>query len=126
MGSNGIYEACGQFPTAFRSPGGMTTDVITNECAADGMPIYYWSIDTQDWSSRDADAVYHAVMDNVKDGDIILMHEIYGSTADAVEKMVPELIKQGYQLVTCHDLIALKGGTDPVPGIQYVDAFRTF
>ena len=123
-GSNGIYEACGQFPTCFRSPGGMTTNTILTECQAEGMAAYYWSIDTQDWSSRDADAVYHAVMDNVKDGDIVLMHEIYGSTADAVARMVPELIEQGYQLVTCHDLITLKGGSEPVPGTQYVDAFR--
>ena len=88
------------------------------------MSAYYWSIDTQDWSSRDADAVYHAVVDNVSDGDIILMHEIYDSTADAVERMVPELIEKGYQLVTCHDLIAAKGGSEPVPGTQYADAFR--
>ena len=123
-GSNGIYDACGQYPTCFRSPGGMTTDVIKNECAAENMSLYYWSIDTQDWSSRDADAVYHAVVDNVSDGDIVLMHEIYGSTADAVERMVPELIEKGYQLVTCHDLIALKGGSEPEPGVEYVDATR--
>lgn len=123
-GSNGIYDACGQYPTAFRSPGGMTTSTILTECAAEGMSAYYWSVDTQDWSSRDADAVYHAVVDNVSDGDIILMHEIYDSTADAVERMVPELIEKGYQLVTCHDLIAAKGGSEPVPGTQYVDAFR--
>lgn len=123
-GSNGIYDACGQFPTCFRSPGGMTTGTILTECAAENMAVYYWSIDTQDWSSRDADAVYHAVVDNVSDGDIVLMHEIYGSTADAVERMVPELIEKGYQLVTCHDLIALKGGSEPTPGVEYVDATR--
>ena len=122
--SNAFYDVCGQYSTCFRSPGGMTTQTILNECAAEGMAAYYWSIDTQDWSSRDADAVYHAVVDNVKDGDIVLMHEIYGSTADAVEKMVPELINQGYQLVTCHDLITLKTGHEPEPGVQYVDAFR--
>ena len=38
--------------------------------------------------------------------------------------MVPELIEKGYQLVTCHDLIAAKGGSEPVPGTQYADAFR--
>lgn len=124
MGSNGIYDVCGEFPTCFRSPGGMTTDTILNECAAEGMAAYYWTIDTQDWSSRDAEAVYHSVVDNVKDGDIILMHEIYDSTADAVAKMVPELIDKGFQLVTCHDLITLKGGAEPVPGKEYVDAFR--
>lgn len=121
--SNQIHDITGQFSTCFRSPGGMTTSTILNECAAENMAAYYWSIDTQDWSSRNADAVYHSVMDNVKDGDIILMHEIYDSTADAVERMVPELIAQGYQLVTCHDLITLKGGAEPVPGTQYINAF---
>lgn len=123
--SNIVYDTTGQYTTCFRSPGGMTTDAIRSECANENMPLYYWSIDTQDWSSRDAESVYKSVMDNVKDGDIILMHEIYESTADAVEKMVPELIEQGYQLVTCHDLIELKGGSAPEPGTQYVSAFET-
>lgn len=121
--SNQIHDITGQFSTCFRSPGGMTTSAILSECAAENMAAYYWSIDTQDWKSRDADAVYQSVMNNVQDGDIILMHEIYDSTADAVERMVPELIAQGYQLVTCHDLITLKGGAEPVPGTQYVNAF---
>ena len=121
--SNQIHDITGQFSTCFRSPGGMTTSAILSECAAENMAAYYWSIDTQDWNSRNADAVYQSVMNNVQDGDIILMHEIYDSTADAVERMVPELIAQGYQLVTCHDLITLKGGAEPVPGTQYVNAF---
>ncbi len=121
--SAAIKEASGGYaPTAFRSPGGSTTDLIRQECKAEGMPLYYWSLDTQDWKSRDADKVYNAVMKNVQDGDIILMHEIYGSTADAVERMVPELIKQGYQLVTCQELIAAKSGAAPKAGEQYVNA----
>ena len=122
--SNEIYNVCGQYPTCFRSPGGMTTGTILQECAAENMPAYYWSIDTQDWSSKNADAVYHAVVDNVQDGDIVLMHEIYDSTADAVERMVPELIDRGFQLVTCHDLMTAKGGAEPQPGKQYSNAFN--
>ena len=120
--SKAIYNACGQYPTAFRSPGGNTTTVIRNECKAENMPLYYWSLDTQDWKYRDANKVYNAVIKNVEDGDIILMHEIYDSTAAAVEKMVPELIKQGYQLVTCEELVMAKTGKRPVPGDQYVTA----
>ena len=121
--SNAIKKASGGYaPTAFRSPGGNTTDIIRNECKAEGMPLYYWSLDTQDWKSRNADAVYNAVMKNVKDGDIILMHEIYGSTAEAVSRMVPELIKQGYQLVTCEELVMAKTGKKPVAGTQYMNA----
>ena len=121
--SDAIKEASGgHAPTAFRSPGGNTTDLIRSECKAEGMPLYYWSLDTQDWKSRNADAVYNAVMNNVKDGDIILMHEIYDSTAEAVARMVPELIKQGYQLVTCQELVLAKTGKMPEAGTQYMNA----
>ncbi|MBR3148788.1 MAG: polysaccharide deacetylase family protein [Eubacterium sp.] len=120
--SEAIYKITGQYPTSFRSPGGATTTTIRNECKAENMPLYYWTLDTQDWKHRNADYVYNAVMKNVKDGDIILMHEIYGSTADAVERMVPELIQQGYQLVTCEELVLAKTGKKPVPGEQYFSA----
>ncbi len=120
--SDAIYKACGVKPTAFRSPGGNTTSTIREECKAEGMPLYYWNLDTQDWKSRDADKVYRVVMKYAEDGDIVLMHEIYDSTADAVEKMVPALIKQGYQLVTCEDLVKYKGGAEPKAGTQYVNA----
>ena len=120
--SQGIYDVCGQYPTAFRSPGGKTTSAIRTECKAENMPLYYWSLDTQDWKYRDANKVYNAVINNVEDGDIILMHEIYDSTAEAVEKMVPELINRGYQLVTCEELVLAKTGKRPVAGDQYVTA----
>lgn len=120
--SQAIYDACGQYPTAFRSTGGNTTETIRKECKKENMPLYYWSLDTQDWKSRNSGKVYNAVMKNVEDGDIILMHDIYMSTADAVEKMVPQLIKKGYQLVTVTELIQAKTGKNPVPGQQYVSA----
>ena len=119
--SDAIEKACGVRPTAFRSPGGNTTDLIRNTCKQEKMPLYYWSLDTQDWKSRNADKVYNAVVKNVSDGDIILMHEIYGSTADAFERMVPVLLKKGYQFVTCDELVAAKSGKKPEPGTQYVD-----
>lgn len=117
--SEAIRQVAGDAPTAFRSPGGMTTDTILGECAAEGMATYYWSIDTEDWKSRDADKIYHAVVDKAKDGDIILMHEIYDSTAEAIAKIVPALQKKGFQLVTCHDLIQAKSGNPPEAGKQY-------
>ncbi len=120
--SEAIYKAGGAYPTCFRSPGGITTDAIRSECKKEKMALYYWSLDTQDWKSRNADSVYKAVMNNVKDGDIILMHEIYNSTAEATKRIVPELIKRGYQLVTCKELVAVKGGKPPVAGTQYIDA----
>ena len=111
--------------TAFRSPGGMTTETILNELKNEGMAAYYWTIDTEDWNSRDANAVYDSVIGKVKDGDIILMHEIYDSTADALDRIIPKLMEDGYQLVTCSELVQAKSGNPPVPGTEYVSGTRT-
>jgi peptidoglycan/xylan/chitin deacetylase (PgdA/CDA1 family) len=74
-------------------------------------PFILWSIDTEDWKSRNATSVYKKVIGHVSDGDIILMHDLYGSTADAVKKIVPKLIKQGYQLVTVSELAQYRNVT---------------
>ena len=75
--------------------------------------------DTRDWSSRDANSVISEIKNNVQDGDIILMHNIYSSTADAVEQILPWLTDQGYQLVTVSQLIQAQNGEPPIPGITY-------
>lgn len=119
--SQAIFDSCGAYPTVFRSPGGQTTKKIRVECEAEGMPLFYWTLDTRDWKSRNAKKIYKNVINNVSDGDIILMHEIYNPTADALDKMIPKLIKEGYQFVTCTELVKYKSGCDAEPGQQYLD-----
>ncbi|MCQ4925381.1 polysaccharide deacetylase family protein [Tissierella carlieri] len=75
------------------------------------MPMILWSIDTLDWKYRDTNRVVKSILDNVTDGDIILMHDLYESTANAVEKVVPELIDRGFQLVTVSELYEARGKT---------------
>ena len=83
-----------------------------------GMPAVLWSVDSKDWSNRDEDATYNKVMNNIKDGDIVLMHSLYMSTARATERLVPDLIDEGYQLVTVSELFRYKGcNTDRVKAV---------
>ncbi len=78
-----------------------------NECvkSAVGLPMICWSVDTRDWQTLDARTTYHTVMNQVKDGSVVLLHDCYPQTAEAVKKMIPSLIKKGYQLVTVSELI---------------------
>lgn len=101
-----IANITGITPTLFRLPGGLKNNTVL---ANVNMPIILWNIDTNDWKYRNAQKTIDAVMGKVKDGDIVLMHELYSSTADAVEYMVPKLVEQGYQLVTVSELIQYKG-----------------
>ena len=118
-----IEEAGGIRPSAFRCPGGEITETIRAVCTSQGQAIYHWSVDTRDWSSRDADSIMAEVESiGVSDGDIILLHNIYESSAEATERLVPWLAEQGFQLVTVDQLIQAKSGQPPVPGRQYFSA----
>ncbi len=69
-----------------------------------GSPLVLWSIDTMDWKSRNKNQIVDKTLKNVKDGDIILMHDIYKSTADAAKVIIRELKAKGYQMVTISEL----------------------
>lgn len=116
-----IHKYCRVYPTIFRCPGGSITPLIRKECKKEGLPIAYWTVDTEDWKSRNAKSVAKIATTQCYDGCIILMHDIYDSTADAVEVIVPKLIKQGYQIVTVSELLTVKGEKGLEPGVQYMD-----
>ncbi len=101
-----------------RPPGGNYNGTVASTV---GMPLILWSIDTLDWKTRNAAATQAAVLNHVKDGDIILMHDLYGPTAEASKVIIPELINRGYQLVTVSELADCRGGM--LNGMVY-NAFR--
>ncbi len=98
----------GSAPVIVRPVGGGVNDTVKSSV---GKPMINWSIDTLDWKSRNASSVQSNVLDHVQDGDIILMHDLYKTTADACDVIIPELTKRGYQLVTVSELAAAKGIT---------------
>lgn len=119
--SDVIFDAVGQRPTSFRCPGGNMSSTIQKQAKKENMMIAHWTVDTQDWKSKDAKKIYNRATKLAYDGCIILMHDIYEPTADAVEKIVPALIEQGYQLVTVSELIQAKTGKPAKAGQQYLD-----
>lgn len=98
-----------------RTPYGRKSDSIK---AAIKYPIIFWDIDTLDWSTRNAQSTIEAVLDKAKDGDIILMHDLYMPTAEAVEQIVPGLIDRGFQLLTVSEMFEAKG-IQPLTGTIY-------
>ena len=67
-----------------------------------------WSLDTNDWRYRNRDYLVNYVVDNIKDGDIILFHDAYESSALAVEELLPILYSKGYQVMSVSELFKLR------------------
>lgn len=103
-----IKKAAGAAVTVMRPPYGAVSDTMKTSA---GMPMILWNIDTLDWKTRNAEKTIDTVMDSVKDGDIILMHDIHTESVDAAIELIPKLQEEGYQLVTVSELAAAKGET---------------
>ena len=71
-------------------------------------PIITWNIDTEDWKYHNSDRIYKKVISNAKDGSIGLMHDIYTSTYNSLEKIIIDLKKEGYKFVTIDELFEVK------------------
>ena len=78
-----IYSITNTYPQLLRPPYGSKNDIVVS-CADDEV-IVTWSLDTLDWKDRDAKVIVNRIMDGVKDGDIILMHDLYASSAMAAD-----------------------------------------
>lgn len=104
--NDAIEAVCGVRPKLMRLPGGNVNSTVK---ANVNMPMIQWNIDTLDWKTKNADKTVAAVLDHVKDGDIILMHELYSQSGDASLRIIPELHRRGYQMVTVSEMAAAKG-----------------
>lgn len=108
-------------PVLLRPPYGAVNDAVK---ASVQKPFVLWSIDTLDWKSRNRDAVVREVVGKVKDGDIVLMHDLYSTTADACAVILPALAEEGYQFVTVSQLLAEREIV-PAAGLVYARAAGT-
>ncbi len=113
-----VAELTGYTVRVLRPPYGSTNARVRKVCAELNMAIAFWTVDTEDWLTRDSAKTYARIMDGAGTGVIVLCHDIYDTTADAAVRAIPELVQQGYQLVTVSELLSFhKDGA--VPGTVY-------
>jgi len=109
LDTNAAVEAITGVETRmFRPPYGAVNDRLRAVSQELGFAIINWSVDPKDWRDRDANLVANAILRSVHDKAIILSHDLYGTTAEAMERVIPELVAQGYQLVTVSELLSFE------------------
>lgn len=103
-----IYNSVGVYPTLFRPSYGAVNKKIRS---ISPYPIIIWDIDTLDWKYKNSKRIANTVLSKVKDGDIILMHDIYKSTLNSLDLIIPTLLNNNYKLVTVSELFYYKNIT---------------
>ena len=98
-------EILGYGPTCVRPPYGNFNDFITTAATR---PLILWSVDTLDWQSKDPNAIIATAVNQIHDGAIVLMHDIYPTTVEAVPTLVDTLRSAGYEFVTISEMAKLR------------------
>jgi peptidoglycan/xylan/chitin deacetylase (PgdA/CDA1 family) len=93
-----------------RPPGGALTDGIRETAKELDLAVLLWSVDPRDWATEDSRAIETAVLDSVRDGDVILLHDMSDSSVDAALSLVKKLRGQGFRFVTVSELARSRGG----------------
>ena len=106
--TNLIYEVTNTYPKLLRPSYGSVNKKIKGLA---NYPIIIWDIDTLDWKYKNSKRIANTVLSKVKDGDIVLMHDIYKSTLNALDLVIPELLNNNYKLVTVSELFYYKNIT---------------
>ena len=102
-----IQSITGKRPEYLRPPYGDWNEQL--ECRVN-LTTVLWNVDSLDWKFQNTDRIVRRVEKDVKDGDIILMHDLYEQSVIAAETLIPELTRRGYQLVTVSEMAELRGG----------------
>lgn len=103
-----IEKITGDKPLYLRPPYGSTNAKVKQ---VGDMYTILWNVDTLDWKTKNADAVYQNIISHAKDGAIVLLHDLYATSVDGALKAIDTLKEQGYAFVTVEEMIKLRGVT---------------
>lgn|GEM_PF-839556 len=104
-----IASVIGKHPAIVRPPYGAVNGRVINDLQGANYKIVIWSIDTLDWSQKDKENIARNVLDNVRPGDIILMHCNAGrqATVDALPEVITGLQARGYSFWTLSQMLGI-------------------
>lgn len=102
-----IRRVTGHEASVVRPPYGYYNKAVRS---AAGRPLILWTVDTNDWRGKAPGEIADYVIQQAKEGSVILMHDQQTQTADAMEMIIPTLIDEGFRFVTVSELIRLTGG----------------
>ena len=114
-----LTSILGRSDFALRPPYGAIDPAVQ---ANAGGPIILWSVDPEDWATEDANAVAEHLVSHARDGDILLLHDLFPSSVEAALQAVDALHARGFYFVTVSELLAERH-IIPENGVSYRCAY---
>ena len=111
-----LSDLLGPVDLMLRPPYGFVDDNLKQWADA---PIICWDVDTLDWQDKNPDRILQTVLEETRDGSILLFHDIFPTSVEAALSCVDALLERGFRFVTLEELFFLRGVT-PENGQVYL------
>ncbi|MGW1178837.1 polysaccharide deacetylase family protein [Kitasatospora sp. NPDC002543] len=98
-----IRAQTGRTPSCLRPPYGAVNGTVRSKASALGKQVVLWSVDPADWSRPGTAAIRSRVLNNVRPGSVVLMHDGGGDrsqTVAALPTIISTLKARGYGFAT--------------------------
>ena len=120
---NKVKELTGYEMDLFRPPYGAYNNDVIRTCYEVGYFPIQWDVDSLDWKDYDASQIVSNVCNHkaLGGGSIILCHNGAKHTAEALDEMIANLKRQGYEIVPVSELILRENFHMDVTGKQISD-----
>lgn len=102
---NVLKNIAGYTPTLIRPTYGAVNKKLRNST---NLKVILWDVDTKDWKIKSEEKIAERALNSIEDGDIVLMHDIYERSYNALKIIIPALKEKGYQFVTVSELNEIK------------------
>lgn len=89
----------------FRPPGGAINETVVRTAAKAGFITVLWTINVDDVTLSNAQAIAAHILSRAANGDIVLMHDATPATIKALPIIITGLKERGYQFVTVDEMI---------------------
>jgi peptidoglycan/xylan/chitin deacetylase (PgdA/CDA1 family) len=116
--SQAITDITGKKVEVFRAPYGDYDNEVIQTASEEGYYTIQWDVDSLDWKDLSASDIAMRVINNVKSGSIILMHNNGLHTAEAVPVILQTLKNRGFTFVPVGELIYRENYTIDSTGMQ--------
>ncbi len=100
-----LEKITGEKVTLVRAPSGDYTKESLEVAESLGMKTIQWNCDSLDYTKISVEEIVNRVVKGTDNGSILLFHNGVENTAEALDRVLTELHKQGYSFVSVNDLI---------------------
>lgn len=103
-----ITDVTNVCPTYIRVPYGIINARVKNILKECNLENILWTVDSLDWNYKNTQKTVSHVITTTHGNDIILMHDTYKTTIEAVEQIIKYYKEKGYVFVSINEFYKIK------------------